>query len=313
MFGRYGNLINIDELYLFQPNNINNKTLSTFKRKTAPISFKSKNIEIILPNTIKSNIEIAYIDEIQRKYDNLSIPHIISSKNQNQYDWILNFYNVYIHLSKPPFNIEKAKLIKYGLFHILDTLDFESKKNVLNELNKFEDNEFKKNIIEYFDKQMIEKNKIIALINYKKKNNISILTKNNDNLWVQPNKNMIISDIERKMNKWRIEWKLNINEDIVGFMNRKNNNRDDIIFRTKHFIKNKKGRVQKGRSCDRGNKDIVKKTIYDLYKKINPYYKIENLNIINGKIPSSTMYCIMLELLLRDFNDKKNKIRKRNK
>ena len=34
MFSRYGNLINIDELYLFQPNNVNNKTLSTFKRKT---------------------------------------------------------------------------------------------------------------------------------------------------------------------------------------------------------------------------------------------------------------------------------------
>ena len=307
MFGRYGNLINIDELYLFQPNNVHNKTLSTFKRKTAPMSFKSKNIEIILPNKIKSNIEIAYIDEIQRKYDDLTIPHIISSKNQNQYNWVLNFYNVYMHLSKPPFNIEKKKLIKYGVFHILDTLHFDNKKNILNELYKFENNDLKQYIIEYFNKQMIEKDKIIALINYKKKNNISILIKNDENVWVQPNKNMIISDIERKMNKWRIEWKLNMNEDIIGFMNRKNNNRDNIIFRTKHFIKNIKGRIQKGRSCDRGNKEYVKKTIYDLYKKLNPYYRIDNLNIINGKIPTSTMYCIMLELLLRYFNEKKIK------
>ena len=166
MFGRYGNLINIDELYLFQPNNVNNKTLSTFKRKTAPMSFKSKNIEIILPNKIKSNIEIAYIDEIQRKYDELSVPHIISSKNQNQYNWVLNFYNVYMHLSKPPFNIEKKTLIKFGIFHILDTLHFDNKKNILNELHKFENNDLKQYIVEYFNIQMLEKDKIIALINY---------------------------------------------------------------------------------------------------------------------------------------------------
>ena len=63
-----------------------------------------KKINVILPTEISSNIEIAYIDELQSKFDNLTIPHIISSSNQNQYDWIANFFNVYEHLSKPPFN-----------------------------------------------------------------------------------------------------------------------------------------------------------------------------------------------------------------
>ena len=104
MFGRYGNLINIGELYLFQPKNITSKNLSSYKRKTPVMSFKTEKINVILPTAIASNIEIAYIDELQRKFDNLTIPHVISSANQNQYDWISNFFNVYEHLSKPPFN-----------------------------------------------------------------------------------------------------------------------------------------------------------------------------------------------------------------
>ena len=306
MFGRYGSLINIGDLYLFQPKNVSSKNLSSYKRKTPILSFKTKKIDVILPTEISSNIEIAYIDELQSKFDNLTIPHIISSSNQNQYDWIANFFNVYEHLSKPPFNIDKNKLIKYGLFHILDTLSFDNKKNILNEIDNFQDKKMKALINEYFNKQMIEQDKIIALFHYKKENKITILIKEDKN-WILPKKDTSRAKISQKMlNKWKIDWKLNINEDIIGFMNQKNSSREDIIFRTKSNIRGKtKGKG--GRSCEKANKSTMKSKITKLYQKTNPGFKDKNLTIINGKIPSSLMYCIMLELILRHFDEEKIK------
>jgi hypothetical protein len=306
MFGRYGNLINIDDLYLFQPKNVTTKNLSSFKRKTPILTFKTKKIDVILPTVISSNIEIAYIDELQKKFNDLTVPHIVNSSNQNQYDWVANFYNIYEHLLKPPFSIDKDRLITYGLHHILDTLSFENKKNILNEIDTFEDKQLKTLIKQYFEKQMIEEDKIIGLFNYKKANKINILIKDNGK-WVLPKKDTNTTKITQKMlKKWTIDWKLNINKDIIGFMNQKTITREDIIFRTKSNIKGKtKGKG--GRSCTKEKKSTMKTKITHLYQKINPGFKTKNLNVINGKIPSSLMYCIMLELLLRNFDKEKIK------
>ena len=140
----------------------------------------------------------------------------------------------------------------------------------------------------------------------KKAYKIIILIKDN-NKWVLPKKDTNRSKITQKMlNKWRIDWKLNINKDIIGFMTQKTSSREDIIFRTKTNIKGKtKGKG--GRSCEKANKSMMKTKITKLYQKIKPGFKDNNLTIINGKIPSSLMYCIMLELLLRNFDDEKIK------
>ena len=192
------------------------------------------------------------------------------------------------------------------MFHILDTLSFDNIKNILNEIDNFQDKKMKALINEYFNKQMIEQDKIIALFHYKKKDKITILIKEDKN-WILPKKDTSISKLTQKMlNKWRIDWKLNINEDIIGFMNQKNSSREDIIFRTKSNIRGKtKGKG--GRSCEKANKSTMKSKITKLYQKTNPGFKDKNLTIINGKIPSSLMYCIMLELILRHFDEEKIK------
>ena len=137
-------------------------------------------------------------------------------------------------------------------------------------------------------------------------NKITLLIKDGKN-WILPKKDTNISKITQKMlNKWRIDWKLNINKDIIGFMNQKTSSREDIIFRSKSNIKGKT-RGKGGRSCEKENKSTMKTKITKLYQKIKPGFKDTNLTIINGKIPSSLMYCIMLELLLRNFDDEKIK------
>ena len=109
--------------------------------------------------------------------------------------------------------------------------------------------------------------------------------------------------LEKSYVKWKLNWKLNINKDIVGFMSRKNKQRNDIVFRTKPCTKDKNKRIQKGKTCERGNKNEIKKKIFDLYKKMDNKYDMKTLEIINGKIPSSNVLCIILELLLRHFDD----------
>ena len=112
MFNRFGNLINIGNLYLFQPNNIDIKTLSKYKRDTPVMSYQPKKIEITLPNELIStnkiidNIEMAYIHKLKKRYDDLIITHIVSNKNQNQYDWNDNFHS-FNHLLEKPYNISK--------------------------------------------------------------------------------------------------------------------------------------------------------------------------------------------------------------
>jgi hypothetical protein len=302
MFNRFGNLINIGNLYLFQPSNVDIKTLSQYKRNTPFMSYKPSKIEITLPTTISQNIEIAYINEIKKKYDDLILPHIVSNENQNQYDWNDNFNSAYNHLSEKPYNISKDKLKKYGLFHLLDVLTFEQHKNILNELIKYDDGFFKNSIKEYYSKHTFE-DKFIALCDYNKKLGVWFLEENDDGLWKNFSTDSNLDMIEKIKKKWKLNWKLNINKDIIGFMNKKNKQRKDIVFRTKPCKKDTNKRVQKGKTCERGNKNEIKKKIYDLYSKMNEKYSMKTLEIINGKIPSSNILCIILELLLRHFDD----------
>ncbi len=310
MFGRYGNLINIGNLYLFQPGNIDIESLSNFKRNTPVISYTPKKIEITLPkelisssNKLSDNIEIAYIHKLKKKYDDLILQHIISNKNQNQYNWNDNFHSAYIHLSQKPYNISNDKLKKYGLFHLLDISQFDEHKNILNELSNYDENKmFKDFIKEYYKKHTIEENYIL-LYDSKKKYKFNMIVKEGDK-WINAANNAANARIlDKSYQKWKLNWKLNINKDIVGFMNRKNANRNDIVFRTKPCTKDNNKRTQKGKTCERGNKKEIKKKIYDLYKLINNNYNMKTLEIINGKIPSSNVLCIILELLLRHFDE----------
>ena len=309
MFNRFGNLINIGNLYLFQPNNIDIKTLSKYKRDTPVMSYQPKKIEITLPNELIStnkiidNIEMAYIHKLKKRYDDLIITHIVSNKNQNQYDWNDNFHSAYNHLLEKPYNISKEKLKKYGLYHLLDVLQFDEHKNILNELKDYnEDSLFKDNIKSYYKKHTIEEGYIL-LYNSKKAFKFHMLELEN-NKWINAASNVKNARIlEKSYVKWKLNWKLNINKDIVGFMSRKNKQRNDIVFRTKPYKKDKNKRIQKGKTCERGNKNEIKKKIFDLYKKMDNKYDMKTLEIINGKIPSSNVLCIILELLLRHFDD----------
>ena len=62
IYGRSGYLINIDEYYLFQPSELNNKQISMFER-SAPIDFKHDILEMNLEEQ-ESQVEPTYKDDI---------------------------------------------------------------------------------------------------------------------------------------------------------------------------------------------------------------------------------------------------------
>ena len=61
-FGRIGNLINIGDLYLFQPIELTNKNISLYDR-SVPLQFKHEDLKFILPE----NLTEAIIEEKPKK------------------------------------------------------------------------------------------------------------------------------------------------------------------------------------------------------------------------------------------------------
>tara|TARA_B110001450_G_scaffold256524_1_gene287362 strand:+ start:5 stop:2023 length:2019 start_codon:yes stop_codon:yes gene_type:complete len=72
-YGRLGNLVNIDDLYLFQPIELDNKNIS-FQERSTPIDYKHHTIDISLPNKRKDyNIKLIehYDDKKKKKVDDI--------------------------------------------------------------------------------------------------------------------------------------------------------------------------------------------------------------------------------------------------
>ena len=53
-YGRIGNLINVDDLYLFQPTELNNTHISVYERET-PIDYKRDSIKVVGTNAVGTN------------------------------------------------------------------------------------------------------------------------------------------------------------------------------------------------------------------------------------------------------------------
>jgi hypothetical protein len=61
-YGRIGNLVNKDNLYLFQPVEINDETVSIYDR-TTPIDYKRRSFSMELPKTIREPEKIQELEE----------------------------------------------------------------------------------------------------------------------------------------------------------------------------------------------------------------------------------------------------------
>lgn len=124
MYGRTGRLVNIADLYLFQPLELNNKHISLYER-SVPVQYKRTELlyeppELLLvKNTITINEGKKILDKMLEHYDTASTPQTIDTGND---DWY-KFCSVVIPRLQEE-GWETNMLDKFITFHIIETLLF---------------------------------------------------------------------------------------------------------------------------------------------------------------------------------------------
>ena len=301
-YGRIGHVVNIDNLYLFQPNELSNTNLSLFNRRV-PLQFKRTSLKLKQLAKAEKTMEEkekelleksnSIIEFLQQKYNSVfedveTIKRISDDSN--------NWYNLCNNVVKQMIedNIGESLLRKIVLSHIIEELLFDDLLILLNRiyskqtLTTFEDN------VKQHIESMLLKNKGVEGLFWVKNNKRILIVKDSKNLW-----NIAQTEDERDLsseikNLFISESKYNT---IVGYMSDFKNL--EMVFKVKQMDKKR----NKGARCDQSGK----KASIELLNQIigNEKYNKENTKNIAQK-----EVCVIQELTLRMYQEqmKNNKI-----
>jgi hypothetical protein len=305
-YGRLGNLININTLYLFQPIEIKNQHISIYDR-SVPLEFKRKTLSVDLPESINEaqmaepllnqELDVETINKLLKKlqddWNTAITEQIVERGNKSWY----KFSSLVIKRFEDE-GIEREKLLEILRDHIVEKLEFEEQLLLLNYYEKNKENTFLENLMDYFKtyemttKQvrgiLLPNNGILKLIVAKKEQG--------DIVWKLGEGEDYI-DLEHHIVKIKndllpVKTKLN---SLVGFMI--NFKKEFMVFKVKDLTG---VRASKALRVDQAGKNITIKILNDIFKK-----EVYTTDVkINQK-----QICIMIEFYLRLFekNDKDNK------
>ncbi len=264
-YGRLGNMINIGDMYLFQPLELNNKNISIFDR-SVPIDYKHDKLSFTLPEEkeeeqvskkmetdigqerrIASNA-ITLLNNMKSNYELASVKQTIIRGEDNWY----KFCSLVISDMESD-GISRDELLNILVAHLVDELTFENRLLIMNNLDKFEDNDFVRRIMEYINNDII-KNKGITGMLVNNNGKPQLLIKDKENIWKiaeAEDYQDLSSQLELIVNKF-IPAKDKLNN-LIGFM--ANFKQDYIIFKVKDLTKKR----HKGARCDQsGRSDAIK-------------------------------------------------------
>jgi superfamily II DNA or RNA helicase len=321
-YDRSGHLINIEEYYLFQPNELNFKNISIFDR-SVPIDYKHKMINFKIKNTITAAPPPPEYESIRESHG----ANIIKDLKAN-YDLAKEYEQSDIKVKRGDDNwfkycgvimkkletggIQSEILDELLIDHIFDSLLFQDKLVVINYLyaidSTIEESSFEFKSIHYFRRNSITFKNInnqgstTAILLYditKTKNKEHILIFNNDeNKWVEAepeDKNEILESVKVR-EKWIIKPSL-LNK-LVGFIGYEKQNRY-LVFK----IRDNESKRNSGARCDEAGKSKTIKTLNEIVGE-------ERYTSENTKGLVQMELCCLQEFILRYFNHikKDNKI-----
>ena len=289
MFGKKGYLVNIGEYYLFQPIEIINKHISIFERMT-PIDFKHSKIIVELPNNVNNAVQ--YDEEkkvvkhnlIKIIYDKFIIATTPNDAGRGDTDWYVLCSKSIDRLESK--GINRKLLKKYVVEHLIESLNFDEKLEILNYItNKKKLDEFEMIIDVYFKNNFIKTKGITGYILNKEGFIMPYVLE--DNNWIKA-KPKDIQDMREMIIKNNDISKTAL-ANIIGFLLHFKNK--EYVFKTIDTTSS-----DKGARCDHRGKTGV----------LNILNKIMGKNIYNKentKGMNVTQMCSEQELYLRYFND----------
>ena len=258
-YNRLGNLINIGNMYLFQPLELNNKNISLYDR-SVPLEYKRDKLAIKIPKDFsdptiqieekdETNIEnkaIQLLETIKKEYNTGITEQEYKRGEENPYI----FCSLAIHrLIKEGY----SKEILDGLLidHILELLNFSQQIQLLDYLynNKFETKTLEYKLKQYYEDRLLVSNEITGLLLQNKGNQQLMLYK--EDKWIKGEGGDYII-LANEIKKLIPISKLN---DFVGFIaNFKKEN--FLVFKTKDMM----AKRNSGALCDSMKKKFCRKT-----------------------------------------------------
>jgi hypothetical protein len=324
-YGRNGHLINIGDYYLFQPLELSDTNSSIFDR-SRPIDYKNTFIDFEMKPLFKQRQEKEE-DQYQGKKDSLNqekTSKIMESlKNNYQVtqdyinsnekvprgddDWYKHCGVVIKKMSKEYIDSKKY-LLEFLVEHMMETLLFEEKIEVMNYLYSME--QIERNSLEWFAKDYFEKKSIVTdngtfyILYHLNKKIVFTLEKKgeNINIWKETEP----EDVRELENSTEYKKRMDISiadlNLIIGFIGYEKNNRY-LIFKTKDMSSKR----NTGARCDEAGKQKTLESLNTIigeekYTKENTKQGKDKDGKIIQDATSQTELCVLQELLLRYFN-----------
>jgi len=324
-YGRSGYLLNKEDYYIFQPIEITDEDASLFDR-SIPIDYKRShlNLELEKPK-IENTIELEEVDDphelIRTSYKQI-IENLETSftkiedaklnkdvkKLTKESDWFINYGYVY-HLLIDKHKISGETLQKLIIYHFLDTITLQERLNIIRYYYSGEKEEFDENekiIQQYFTEKVVKVRgfNAIFLVSDKMANedeeNKKIFIQDNEDKWVWsvalptdrmetlkqsvPNSTIPLTKLNR----------------LFGFIQLLQS--DYFVFKT--F--DQKNKSKKGSTCTiEGKKDVIKRLNLISVFTYSDKDVEGSENLINCKDIIKQGLCVLLEILLRYYDDTK--------
>jgi len=305
IFGRLGRLVNIGELYLFQPIELINKHITSFERKV-PIDYKRTHIEFPLPKelteavvkikepALDENVEgMKVLNTIRNKYNTALTPQEVVSGTD---DWY-KFCSITIpHLQEKGIGIENIKDLLID--HILEELLFNEILHLLNVIDMLKKDEVVSRVSKYYRDKYLNAKGITGQLLHKDGNSIMVIKQINEDgsyLW-KVGESEDERDLElplgRMLSKF-VPYSEKLNK-YIGFMAMFKN--DYMVYKVKNMTKKR----HKGARCDQSQK---KEAITILNEIIGEAKYEPTTSLTRNEL------CIIQEFTLRQYD----KERKNNK
>jgi len=329
-YNRLGNLINIGDMYLFQPLELNNKNSSIYDR-SVPIDFKHDKLSFIIPEKDEGT-EAAVVDAVGTKVGPLTdavgtkgvesavgtkgVESAVGKKESSiEFTTLLSDMQTNYNLAAGSHDIKRGEdnwykfcslvirdlstsvsrddLLTILVAHIVDELTYEHMLLLLNNLDTITDADFGTRVKNYINSAMIT-NKGITGILVNNNGKHQLLKKSTDDGTWKIADAEDYHDLTPQLNTIVMKFipvENNLNK-LVGFMD--NFKKDYIIFKVKDLTKPR----HKGARCDQsGKKEAIK-----MLNSIVGEEKYDNDSEISQK-----QVCVMQEFIMRIYNkEKKN-------
>jgi hypothetical protein len=324
-FGRPGYLINKEDYYIFQPIEITDEDSSLFDR-SIPIDYKRSVLNLELE---KPKIETAIVSEdiedphelVRTSYQKIiekledSFTKIEDSKMNKDVkkltkepDWFINYGYVHdILLDKH--KVSEDSLYKYIVYHFLDTITLQERLTIVQYYYSGEKEEFDENekiIQQYFNEKVVKVRGYNAIFLVSDKvviedeENKKIFVQDNEDKWIW---SVALSTDRMETLKQSVAFstipltKLN---SLFGFIQLLQN--EYFVFKTL----DQRNKSKKGSTCTiEGKKDVIKRLnfVSGFTYSDKDVEGVENA--VNCKNIIKQGLCVLLEILLRYYDDTK--------